>query len=298
MASKLAELKANRRNSLDGKEPEVVIQMEELKGPSAGSDAEYLKQFEVIKSSLKKIEKSTADVTALKSRADVEVKDANQKEIMAELDKLMTVTKNEAAKIKNMLQEMEKECAAYEKEHVGSTNALIRRNLLSTHTRHFNSAMIEFQDASEAFKESLRARIARQARIVKEDITEEDVNRIIESDDPGKFLKEAMGLSDVLIEAVAELEERHERMRKIERGVREILELFQDLATLVELQQEYLDHIEQNVAQARNYTEKAEKELIEARNTQNSTRKWLCYIVAFLIIVLIIILIVVFTLKK
>lgn len=297
MASKLAELKAQRRNSGDG---DVAIQMEEIKSaekPSAG-DAEYLKQFETIKSSLKKIEKNTAEVYALKSRSDVEVKDSQQKQIMGELDDLMTQTKGEATKVTNLLNRMEEDCTAYEKANDGSTNALIRRNLLATHTRHFQTAMKEYQDASESFRESLKQRIARQARIVKEDITEEEVNRIIESDDPAKFLKEAMGLSDVLVEAVAELEERHERMRKIEHGVREILELFQELATLVEIQQEHLDHIEQNVAQAKNYTEKAEKELIEAKKSQSQARKWTFWLLCVLLVILVVVLSIVFTTKK
>jgi len=33
---------------------------------------------------------------------------------------------------------------------------------------------------------------------------------------------------------VAELEERHERMKVIEQGVRELLELFQDLALMID----------------------------------------------------------------
>jgi syntaxin 1B/2/3 len=75
----------------------------------------------------------------------------------------------------------------------------------------------------------LKQRIGRQARIVKENITQEEIEQIIASDDPVKFMREAMRLSGVLVDAVAELE----RMRRIEQGVREILELFQDLATLV-----------------------------------------------------------------
>jgi syntaxin 1B/2/3 len=209
----------------------------------------------------------------------------------------MIATKKEASKTKEALSKLEADNKQFEKSHPGSTQALIRANLLSSHTKHFNSVMREFQEASEEFRDSLKQRIGRQARIVKEDITQEEIDQIIASEDPGKFMKEAMGLSDVLVDAVAELEERHERMRRIEQGVREILELFQDLATLVELQQEHLDNIEQNVSQAKNYTQEAEKELQKAETSQKKARKWQCYLLA-VVIIIVIILVVVFTTRK
>jgi len=54
--------------------------------------------------------------------------------------------------------------------------------------------------------------------------------------------------------------------------VLEIHELFRDLATLVDLQQESLDVIENRILHAKNYTVKAEKELVEANEYQNKAR--------------------------
>jgi syntaxin 1B/2/3 len=300
--SKLAELKA-LRNTNDGdvavdiKEETSPVELEKLNTQPAG-DAEYVKQFEKVKTSLNKIEKNTEKIIGLKNRADVEVKDSDQKEIMNELDHVMLETKNEATKTKELLALMEKENKDYEAKNPSSTNALIRSNLLATHTRHFNNVMREFQDASESFRDSLRQRIARQVRIVKEDVTQEEIDKIIQSDDPGKYLKEAMGLTDILVDAVAELEERHEKMKQIEQGVREVLELFQDLATLVELQQEHLDNIEQNVAKSKNYTQQAEQELIKAKASQDRARKWQCYALILALVVLGVIIGVIVVLKK
>lgn len=54
--------------------------------------------------------------------------------------------------------------------------------------------------------------------------------------------------------------------------VLEIYELFRDLATLVDLQQESLDVIENRIIKAKNYTEKAEVELNEAEEYQKKAR--------------------------
>lgn len=272
----------------------VVVEMGPIgQGSSAETDSEFLKSFDRVKASLKKIRANTEAISLLNNRANVEVKESEQREIMAQLDELMQSTKQEATKTKDILSALEAESKDYAAKNKGSTNTQIRSNLLATHTRHFNNAMRDFQTASESFRDSLKQRIARQARIVKQDITEEEVENIIASDNPGQFIKEYMGLSDVLVDAVAELEERHEKMRKIEQEVKGILELFQDLATLVELQQEHLDNIEQNVSRTKEYTRKAEKELIYAREKQISARKWGCCLL-FLLLIVVVILIVVF----
>lgn len=68
------------------------------------------------------------------------------------------------------------------------------------------------------------------------------------------------------------IEERHLDIMKLERQVLEIYELFRDLATLVDLQQESLDVIENRIMNAKDYTEKAEVELHEAEDYQKKAR--------------------------
>jgi syntaxin 1B/2/3 len=281
--SRLSALKGIRSESTH----EVAVEMEAVKQQPSALDEDCGKPFQVVKESMNAIEKNSDRIRALKNRADVEIKDSEQKEIMNELDKLMILTKKEASKTKEALSRLETENKEFEKKNPGSTQSMIRANLLSSHTKQFNTVMRDFQEASEEFRDSLKQRIGRQARIVKENITEKEIEQIIASEDPGKFMREAMGLSDVLVDAVAELEERHERMRRIEQGVREILELFQDLATLVEVQQEHLDNIEQNVASAKNYTQEGEKELVKVEQSQKKARKWQCYLLIVVLIIVI-----------
>jgi t-SNARE complex subunit (syntaxin) len=84
-------------------------------------------------------------------------------------------------------------------------------------------------------------------------------------------IKEAL-ISDNLKNVVQVIEERHLDILKLENQVLEIYELFRDLATLVDLQQESLDVIENRILKAKNYTEKAEVELNEAEEYQKKAR--------------------------
>lgn len=135
--------------------------------------------------------------------------------------------------------------------------------------------MKEFQDASEGFRDALRGRVKRQAKYFNEEkeVTDEQVEEIINSKNLTVFLREGMGLQDVMVDEVAKLEARAERMRAVEQGVKEIYELFKDLAMLVELQQEYLDNIQQNVSKTKDFALKGEQELLGAQKHQRSARK-------------------------
>jgi t-SNARE complex subunit (syntaxin) len=82
-----------------------------------------------------------------------------------------------------------------------------------------------------------------------------------------------MQMDDQLVDAVKDIEDQHKGMQKIEQGVREIQELFQDMAVLVDLQQETLDVIERNVQDTAKYTREAEKNITQAEVYQKNSRK-------------------------
>ena len=103
------------------------------------------------------------------------------------------------------------------------------------------------------------------------------------------MIKEAL-ISDNLKNVVAEIESRHLDILKLEHQVLEIYELFRDLATLVDLQQESLDVIENRIIKAKNYTEKAEVELNEAEEYQKKARARRCCLLFIVLAVLAVIL--------
>jgi t-SNARE complex subunit (syntaxin) len=82
------------------------------------------------------------------------------------------------------------------------------------------------------------------------------------------------------------IQERQEGIRKIERDVTELAEMFKDLQTLVVQQQDSLNVVEENVQRTKAETEQGLKELQEAERLQNKARKRMCFILAILVIIL------------
>ena len=109
--------------------------------------------------------------------------------------------------------------------------------------------------------------------------SEEQVEELIASGKSENVFQTAMleqGRGRVL-EAVAELQERHEAIRELERGLLELHQCFLDMAVLVDRQGELLDNIEANVKKSLDHVVAGQKQLTEAKSLQQNTRKWMCY---------------------
>lgn len=119
-------------------------------------------------------------------------------------------------------------------------------------------------------------RTRRQLKIVDKDITDEEIEKIVESGRAQDVITEAL-ICENLEDVVRDIEERHQGILKLEQQVLEVYELFRDLATLVDLQQESLDVISNRISQAKNYTEKAETELAQGMSSfSHSAVEYMC----------------------
>ena len=102
-------------------------------------------------------------------------------------------------------------------------------------------------------------------------MSDEKVQEIIDSGKSAEIVQQAL-VSDNLQDTVRMIEERHDEILKLERQVREIFELFNDLAQLVDLQQESLDVISVNISNAQRKVVAAEEELVSAADYQKKAR--------------------------
>ena len=73
-----------------------------------------------------------------------------------------------------------------------------------------------------------------------------------------------------------EIRKKEQGIKKIERDVTELSEMFQDLQLLVHEQQDSIDHIESNLTTAKEKTAGAHQELVSAEGYQKSGRKKQC----------------------
>jgi len=237
---------------------------------------ETQKEFEDLSDLINTIIDNTKSTMNLEKKAKSQTTSSEQKEIMAELDRLISGTMSNAKKVSATLKSFKHKNEEYEKENPHSTLAAWRINKLNTSALRYQKALQAFNAASDSFKAELRKKTARQARMVNQDITEEQIEQIVESNDPTAFMQQALMIPEAMLDRVVDIERRHEGILNIEKGVKELQELWTQLAVLVDDQQEMLDHIEKNVEQTLDYVQKGKIQLEKANASQMSARKTMC----------------------
>lgn len=261
------------------------------KKASAGNQeiADHMRLYEPIKQGLEVIRTNVEKIGALKDKEKTVATEKARKEIMDALDQIMSETTKTGRDIKSALDAIKVQDAAYAKQNKDSAKNQMRTNLYQTHIRRFHQDMNEYNAASHEFKQSLQERTRRQLKIVDSKISDEDVEKIVASGQAEGVIKQVL-ISENLQDVVRDIEDRHLDILKLERQVLEVYELFKDLATLVDIQQESLDVIENRIGKAKDYVERAEVKLAEAEVYQKKARKKQCCLIIVLLVILIAIL--------
>jgi len=208
----------------------------------------------------------------------------------AALDELMRTTNATATQVRNKLKSMDAENKDFVRRNEGSSEARIRSNMHGTLTRKFVDVMAEYQELQTKYKNKYREKVARQYKIVKPSVTQQEIDAAFEAGDnqPDLFAQQIVHGRDHAMAkaALSDIQERHKDIRNLEASIAELHQLFLDMSTLVEAQQPILDHISYTVGQAVDYTERGVGDLRDAARYQRKARKKMCMIICCVLIIL------------
>jgi len=172
-----------------------------------------------------------------------------------------------------------------------------RVNQLNSITRRFKTASVEFQQALSEFNKVLKDSQKRLIKIVdtEEKLSDEKVDEMVEDYEAAElYLKQQFQMvevSDEMLDRLAEIEERHEGMKRIAKNIQELHAMFEELHLLVSEQGEMLDNIEHNVTQTKDYVRSGVKKLESAEKHQKCTRKTQLYLCCGCIVLLLVLII-------
>ncbi|XP_034435068.1 syntaxin-11-like [Hippoglossus hippoglossus] len=158
------------------------------------------------------------------------------------------------------LQALGKESSRVE-EKEGHNSALCRiaRAQYDTLTRAFHAAMSDYAQAEEMQRSSCRGRIKRQASIIGTEISDEQLDDLVDKGGEGwaelsQSLQAPGGRSSRW--AMCKIQGRHKELVELEARLKEVHELFLTMAVLVEEQGSMINNIETNVCGTEEYVEK------------------------------------------
>ncbi|VDP40454.1 unnamed protein product [Schistosoma margrebowiei] len=232
---------------------------------------DFFSQVEEIRNLIERVQSLVDNV---KNKHSDILSSPNQDEATkAQLEDAMAEIKTIAHKVRAKLKQMEMNIEYDENSDRTSADLRIRKTQYSTISRNFIEVMTDYNKAQVAFRDACKNRIKRQMEIAERKISNEELEDMLESGNPAIFTQEIMTDTQQAKQSLADIEARHQDIMKLEKSIKELHDMFMDMAMLVESQGEMIDRIEYNVEQAVDYIESAKADTKKAVKYQSSARK-------------------------
>ncbi|MGH0162066.1 UNVERIFIED_CONTAM: hypothetical protein FKN15_061410 [Acipenser sinensis] len=166
-----------------------------------------------------------------------------------------------------------------------SADLRIRKTQHSTLSRKFVEVMSEYNATQSDYRERCKGRIQRQLEITGRNTTNEELESMLESDNPAIFTSGIIMDSNITKQAMNEIETRHTEIIKLENSIRELHDMFVDMAMLVGepglhlftgwygSKGELVNNIEKNVMSSVDYVERAKEETKKAVSLKGKSRR-------------------------
>ncbi|KAJ1477134.1 t-SNARE [Baffinella frigidus] len=242
----------------------------------------FFAKVKSVKDEMGDIRKNINQIKELHSKIITEVSQQKSKEHTEKLDELLLQTSSTAKKVKDRLRDFEgltKECR--EEYGEASSQSRVHVNMHGSLTKKFMELMNEYNQVQGRYKTLLRDRVARQVKVVNPNATPEEVAEAIANGGSDIFADKILSQSDqAAMNAYADVQSKHEDLVRLEASIREVDQLFMDMALMVEQQGELLDNIEESVSNSAEYTQQGVVQLVEAKRLQKSARKKMCCLAA------------------
>ncbi|XP_029431156.1 syntaxin-3 isoform X2 [Rhinatrema bivittatum] len=273
MKDRLEQLKATQDTD-DVEEVEIAID-------NAAFMDEFFIQIEDIR---KNIDKISGNVEGAKKLYSVILSaPIPEQKTKDDLEKLTVDIKKVANSVRNRLKSMEQ---SIEQDGTQSTADLrIRKSQYAVLSRKFVDVMTKYNEAQVDFRERSKGRIQRQLEITGKSTTDEELEEMLESGNPAIFTSGIID-SQISKQALNEIESRHKDIVRLESSIKELHDMFLDIAMLVENQGEITNNIEISVMKAVDHVEKAREETTKAVKYQSRARKKMIILIVIVVIIL------------
>ncbi|KAL8428399.1 hypothetical protein ACSSS7_007259 [Eimeria intestinalis] len=170
----------------------------------------------------------------------------------------------------------------------------IRTNLHQTLAAQLQQQVQLLQVRQADYRLQVKKKVLRQIKIVYPEAVDEEIEGMVDTGELTAATAIKMRTHQSLRNATADIQAKYRDIRRLEQSVTELHQMFVELSFLVEAQGEMVEHIQYTVSQAKEYTAKAEKELLQARRNQKSAKARTFWLTVILIIIATLVLVPIF----
>ncbi|GAW79501.1 syntaxin [Plasmodium gonderi] len=247
----------------------------------------YVDAVNLIKEDIKQIYSIIDNISLLRKKVNLSVTTEQENELSILLNMEIKNGNNIIHSIKTEIKNLRKKFLLKSQQDK-IMKKTIHDNLIHT----FKKTLYAYQQIQNDYNDSMKDKMTRHIKIIYPHYTDEDINSVLNHDDiinTQNLVKWKLQGHENLKNALTDVETKYRDVKTLEKNVCDLHQTIIELAALIEMNDEVISNIHDNVKDAQYFTEKANVDLIDARNIQRSTSKWMFYISMGILIVVIII---------
>jgi len=231
----------------------------------------FFQEVEQIRQSIDKMEANVKEVDKIHST--ILSSPQNDDKLKQQLEDLMADIKRTAQRVRTNLKAIEQNIEYLEKMSNASADFRIRKIQHSMLLQKFIEVMTEYNTTQTDYRERCKNRIQRQLEITGRQTTDKELEDMLESGNLTIFTQGIITDTQQAKQSLADIEARHADIIKLENSIREMHDMFMDMALLIENQGEIINRIETQVIQSKEYVEDGKKETVKALAYQSKSRR-------------------------
>jgi syntaxin 1A len=255
--------------------------------------SDFFAHIDSLRTNIDKISELVDEVKRLHSTilAAPQADDRTKEELEEKMGEIKKLANDVRQKLKKIEQDQEQAQASSNKTQA---QLRIEKSQLFVLAQKFRDVMNDYNQVQLGYRQKCKERIQRQLEITGRSVTEGEVEEMLESGNPAVFTQGIMVETAQAKQSLADIEARHGDIMKLEKSIRELHDMFIDMAALVQTQGEMIDRIEYNVVQSENFVKAASTDTKKAVKFQSAARRKkilliVCAIITVIIIVLVLI---------
>lgn len=253
----------------------------------AGDMNSFFTDISDIQDTIRLIDENVNKISDLHSRSLNNMDEASAQYAEQQLASIQQETSSLTNGVKNRIKLLESQT----KRIPAGGDKNVRNTQIGAVKNRFKETIQRYQQVEQSYRQKYRARAERQFRIVKPDATQQEIKAALNDDQNGQIFSQALLNSNRHGEAkgaLREVQERHEDIKRIERTITELAQLFNEMSILVDEQDDALNVIQEQGAQVETDMNQGLQHTNKAVDSARKARKkrWYCF---WLIVILIIV---------
>ncbi|KAJ2804047.1 hypothetical protein H4S07_004318, partial [Coemansia furcata] len=279
---------------------DTAIEMGPLDTSQAAGNGRFFNMLDGVVSQMSQIDEHIGRIANLHEQALTVTSESKYRQISSDRDQLVADTNGIIAGVKQNLEILARTA---DDPTSSKDQRVLHATRQQTQAKKFSEQLQRYRQMEYQYSQRNRERLERQYRIARPDASDEEVANAIDSDQAGQVFAQSVMHSNRIGDArrvLRDVEERQADIKKIDKTIGELAQMFVEVSEMVNRQQEVIDSIDTAVEETHMDMENGRKEVNTAIVLRIKARKklWIILFVSIIIIVVIIIIVYFTVIKK